>query len=123
MGFRWIVYLHLSLSQGVFGRLILTEHCRCFNKDTKGAEGAADLLEALSQWTQLEELNFNECSQIPAAAWQKVPDGAWPKLREAWGIPKEELRPLRGHGELEGRTEGDPCRHDPSEGREEEDQR
>ena len=54
MCLRWIVYLHLSLSQGVFDRLFLTKHCRCFNKDTKGGEGAADLLEALSQWTQLE---------------------------------------------------------------------
>ena len=125
MGFRWIGYLHLSdlsLSQGVFDRLFLTKHCRCFGTHTKGADGAADLLEALSQSTQLEELIFAGCSQIPAAAWQQLPDGAWPKLRRAHGIPDKELRRLRGHGELEGRAEGDPCRHDPSEGREEEDQ-
>ena len=119
MCLRWIVYLHLSLSQGVFDRLFLTKHCRCFDTDTKGAEGAADLLEALSQSPLLEELDFYGCEHIPAAAWQKVPDGAWPKLPGA----EEGLRRLRGVGEVEGRTEGDPCRHDPMEGREEEDQR
>ena len=96
MGFRWIGYLHLSLSQRrVFDRLILTKHCRCFDTDTKGAEGAADLLEALSQSTQLEELNFLECSKISAVAWQKLPDGAWPKLRDPYGIPEEELQRLQ----------------------------
>ena len=48
---RWIGYLHLSLSQRVFDRLFLTKHCRCFDTETKGADGAADLLEALSQST------------------------------------------------------------------------
>ena len=96
MGFRWIGYLHLSLSQRrVLDRWFLTKHSRCFDTDTKGAEGAADLLQALSQSTQLEELRFGDCSQIPAAAWQKVPDGAWPKLRWAWGIPEEELQRLQ----------------------------
>ena len=107
----------------LFERSMLAKHCRCFDTDTQGADGAADLLQVLSHSKQLEKLIFDDCSQIPAAAWQKVPDGAWPKLRWARGIPEEELRRLRGHGELEGRTEGDPCRHDPSEGREEEDQR
>ena len=83
MCLRWIVYLHLSLSQRVFDRLILTKHCRCFNKDTKGAEGAADLLEALSQWTQLEELIFGFCYQIPALAWQKVRSAKWLNLKKA----------------------------------------
>eukprot|EP00434_Breviolum_minutum_P003938 symbB.v1.2.003461.t1/scaffold194.1/size275082/22 len=68
---------------------------RCFDTDTKGAEGAADLLQALSQSTQLENLDFNGCNQIPAGAWQKVPDGAWPKLRWAWDIPEEELQRLQ----------------------------
>ena len=96
MGFRWIGYLHLSLSQRrVFDRLFLTNHCRCFDTDTKGADGAADLLEALSQSTQLEELDFTCCSQIPAGAWHQLPDGAWPKLREAHGIPKGELQRLQ----------------------------
>ena len=83
MYLRWIVYLHLSLSQGVFDRLFRTKHCRCFNKDTKGAEGAADLLEALSQSTQLEELDFNGCNQIPAAAWHKVRNAKWLNLKKA----------------------------------------
>ena len=83
MCLRWIVYLHLSLSQGVFDRLFLTKHCRCFDTDTKGADGAADLLEALSQSTQLEELDFNGCNQIPAAAWQKVRSAKWLNLKKA----------------------------------------
>ena len=79
----------------VFHRLILTKHSRCFGKDTKGADGAAGLLEALSQSTQLENLDFTDCSQIPTGAWQKLPDGAWPKLRDASGIPEEELQRLQ----------------------------
>ena len=98
---------------------MLTKHCRCFDGDTQGADGAADLIQALSQSPLLEELDFLGCSEIPTAAWQKLPDGTWPKLRGAEGIPEEELWRLRGRGELEGRTEGAPCRHDPSEGREE----
>ena len=83
MCLRWIVYLHLSLSEGLFDRLFLTKHCRCFYTDTKGAEGAVDLLEALSQWTQLEELDFTFCSQIPAAAWHKVRNAKWLNLKKA----------------------------------------
>ena len=83
MGLRWIVYLHLSLSQRFFDRLMLTQHCRCFDEDTQGADGAADLLEALSQSTQLEELVFHNCSQIPAAAWQKVHGAKWLNLKTA----------------------------------------
>jgi len=69
----------------VFDRLFLTKHCRCFNKnkDTKGADGAADLLEALSQSTLLEELNFSHCRQIPAAAWQKLHGAKWLNLKKA----------------------------------------
>ena len=106
-----------------FQQIDSDKHCRCFDNDTRGAESAADLLEALSHSPLLEQLDFRDCSQIPAAAWRQLPDGAWPKLWGARGIPEEELRRLRGHQELEGRAEGDPCRHDPSEGREEEDQR
>ena len=84
MGLRWIGYLHLSLSQGVLDRLFLTKHCRCFYKDTKGAEGAADLLEALSQSTQLEELIVSYCNQIPPAAWQKLHGAKWLNLKEAY---------------------------------------
>ena len=114
----------MAQSQRVFDKSMLTKLCRCFYNYTKGADGAADLLEALSQSTQLEELNFAFCYEIPAAAWQKVPDGAWPKLRFAnIPVPEEEQQRLCGRGELEGWTEGDPRRHDPSKGREEEDQR
>ena len=83
MGLRWIVYLHLSLSQGVFDRLFLTKRSRCFDTDTKGAEGAADLLQALSRSTQLENLDFNGCNQIPAAAWQKLHGAKWLNLKKA----------------------------------------
>ena len=79
----------------LFDRSMLTKHCRCFVKGTQGADGAADLLQALSHSTQLEELNFLYCNQIPALAWQNLPDGAWPKLAEARGIPKEELQRLQ----------------------------
>ena len=82
----WMIYLRLSLSQRVFDRLFLRKHCRCFNEETQGAEGAADLLEALSQSTQLEELNFFHFfpgNQIPAAAWQKVRGAKWLNLKKA----------------------------------------
>ena len=87
MCLRWIGYLHLSdlsLSQGVFDRLLLTKHCRCFGRGTKGAEGAADLLEALSQSTKLENLDLSYCDQIPAAAWQKVRSAKWLHLKKAY---------------------------------------
>ena len=87
--------MELSPSQQLFTKLILTKHCRCFDKDTRGADGAADLLQALSQSTQLENLVFTDCSQIPAGAWRQLPDGAWPKLRDAHGIPKGELQRLQ----------------------------
>ena len=102
-----------------FDRSFLTKHCRSFSSAAKGAdESVPDLLQALSRSPLLEELRIHTNPQIPAEAWQQLPDGAWPKLRVAQGIPEEDLRRLRGHGELEGQTEGDPCRHDPSEGRE-----
>ena len=89
MDFRWIVYLHfglcleLSPSQYLFDRLILTKHCRCFDGDTQGADGAADLFEVLRQSSLLEELNFKDCSQIPAAAWQKLHGAKWLNLKKA----------------------------------------
>ena len=58
------------------------EHCRCFDEDTKGADGAADLLEVLRN-SPLEKLNFALCSQIPSAAWQKLRGTSWTNLREA----------------------------------------
>ena len=58
------------------------ERSRCFHKDTKGADGAADLLEVLRN-SPLEKLNFEHCSQIPSAAWQKLRGASWTNLREA----------------------------------------
>ena len=83
MGLRWLGYPHLSSSQCLFDRLFLTKHCRCFSKDTKGADGAADLLEALSHSPLLEELDLAYCSQIPAGAWQKVRSAKWLHLKAA----------------------------------------
>ena len=67
------------------------EHSRCFGQHTKGADGAADLLEVLRNSPLLEKLNFEYCDQVPSTAWQRVPSGAWPALRDAPGIPEEEL--------------------------------
>ena len=58
------------------------EHSRCFGKDTKGADGAADLLEVLRN-SPLEKLYFEYCSQIPSTAWQKLRGASWTNLREA----------------------------------------
>ena len=62
--------------------LISFEHSRCFNNNTKGADGAADLLEVLRN-SPLEKLNFENCSQIPSTAWQKLRGASWTNLREA----------------------------------------
>ena len=56
------------------------DHSRCFS--SKGADGAADLLEVLRN-SPLEKLNFSHCSQIPSAAWQKLRGASWSNLREA----------------------------------------
>ena len=58
------------------------EHSRCFDKDTKGADGAADLLEVLRN-SPLEKLNFGGCFRIPSTAWQKLRGASWTSLREA----------------------------------------
>ena len=71
---------------------------RCFGENSQGLDGAADLLEVLAQSLCVEMLAFNRCSHIPAAAWQRVPSGAWPKLNDDFGIPKKELPRLRGQG-------------------------
>jgi len=41
------------------------------------------LLEALSQSPLLEELDFQLCYHIPAAAWQKVRSAKWLNLKKA----------------------------------------
>ena len=46
-------------------------------------EGAADLLEALCHWQELEEVDFGRCYQIPAAAWQQLRGAKWPRLKKA----------------------------------------
>ena len=56
---------------------------RCFRRDTKGADGAAHLLEALSESPLLEGLGFSDCYYIPAAAWQKVRNAKWLNLKKA----------------------------------------
>ena len=63
---------------------------RCFDKDSKGLDGAADLLEVLGHSPNLETLMLDRCAEIPLAAWQRVPSGAWPKLGVVYGVPEEE---------------------------------
>ena len=58
------------------------DHSRCFSRDSKGADGAADLLEVLRN-SPLEKLNVGNCSQIPSTAWQKLRGTSWTNLREA----------------------------------------
>ena len=77
------------------------DHSRCFDVNTKGADGAADLLEVLRN-SPLEKLDFHQCSQIPSTAWQRVPNGAWPALRDAPGIPEVELSRIVSGGPAEG---------------------
>ena len=60
----------------------LFDHSRCFQYGTKGADGAADLLEVLRN-SPLEKLNFENCLQIPSSAWQKLRGASWSNLREA----------------------------------------
>ena len=55
----------------------------CFGRSTKGAEGAADLIQALSQSPLLEELNIGGCSQMHAALWQKLHGAKWLNLKKA----------------------------------------
>ena len=81
----------------LFSRNDSDKDCRCFDYyGDPGVEGAADLLEALSQSPLLEEVDFDDCYRIPAAAWQRIPSGAWPKLRSSPGIPNNEVPRLRG---------------------------
>ncbi|CAE7232294.1 unnamed protein product [Symbiodinium sp. CCMP2456] len=53
---------------------------RCF---VARGEGSEELLAALGRSRKLEEVNFARCGKIPAAAWESLPDGAWPRLRLA----------------------------------------
>ena len=66
-----------------FGKLLydltLDHQCRCFLYQ---GEGAADLLEALGRSQELEAVEFNFCSKIPAAAWQQLRGAKWLKLKK-----------------------------------------
>ena len=73
-----------------FHDLTLDKHCRCF----RDQGGVPQICSERSQ--ELEVVDFNSCSQIPAAAWHCVPSGAWPKLQYSWGISVQEKRRLRG---------------------------
>ena len=81
MDFRWVMLGDWSCR--LPNIVILTKHCRCFCKGTQGADGAAYLLEALSQSPLLEVLVFDRCSEIPAAAWQKFHGAKWLYLKTA----------------------------------------
>ena len=65
----------------------------CF---AESGEGAEVVLQLLAGCDQLEEVDFRDCGKIPAAAWEVVPQGAWPRLEKAWGIPEDQLRRIRG---------------------------
>jgi len=64
-------------------RLRKANFTKRFESETKGAEGAATLLEALSCCNELEELNLSWCSQIPSDAWDKLQEAQWTKMRKA----------------------------------------
>ena len=78
----------------------LFDHSRCFALETD-ADGAVDLLEVLRN-SSLEKLDFDFCYEIPSSAWQRVPSGAWPSLRDAPGIPEEELSRIVSGGAADG---------------------
>ena len=89
---------------------------RCFDES---GEGAAALLSALGRCRQLQDragerrfkmgnwcpvvlfprscqdVDFSFCGQIAAAAWERLPEGAWPALRSHDGVPEEHLSRLR----------------------------
>ncbi|CAE7767203.1 unnamed protein product [Symbiodinium necroappetens] len=60
---------------------------RCFDKFSKGGEGAAALLLALKQSTGDpalgQELGMEGCYKVPAAAWQLLATARWEQLRKA----------------------------------------
>ena len=58
------------------------QNCRCFDINTKAADGVADLLEVLRN-SPLKKLNFGRCSEIPSSAWEKLRGASWTNLREA----------------------------------------
>ena len=69
---------------------------RCFDDDSKGVDGAADLLQVLGKAMTLEELDFDRCSQIPAAAWQRLHGADWRNLK----IARFDRQLGRGRGDV-----------------------
>ena len=82
LGLRWHKRAFFGMPGVCISPPSSLDHSRCFDKDTKGADGAADLLEVLRH-SPLEKLDFYECSQIPSTAWQKLRGASWTNLREA----------------------------------------
>ncbi|CAE7506792.1 unnamed protein product [Symbiodinium necroappetens] len=72
-----------QLEGATWSKLTKVNFQGCFDKESKGAGGAAGLLAALARCTELQELGMYDCSQIPAAAWQQLEGAHWPKLTKA----------------------------------------
>ncbi|CAE7208953.1 FBXL2, partial [Symbiodinium microadriaticum] len=78
------VWQQLGQAQGeVLQKLRKATFKSCFDKDSKGAEGVAGLLLALSHCQLLQELGMQECYKVPAAAWQLLATARWEQLRKA----------------------------------------
>ncbi|CAE7326010.1 unnamed protein product, partial [Symbiodinium sp. CCMP2456] len=61
-------------------RLTKVNFDRCFDENSKGADGVAGLLTALARCPELKDLAMAHCSHIPAAAWQQLEGAHWPRL-------------------------------------------
>eukprot|EP00435_Cladocopium_sp_Y103_P037677 s253_g10.t1 len=55
----------------------------CFKSDTRGARGAAVLLLSLAKCVALEDLNLDDCPEIPADAWTQLEEASWVNLKKA----------------------------------------
>ncbi|CAE7261595.1 unnamed protein product [Symbiodinium natans] len=55
----------------------------CFQTDSQGAAGAAFLLAALARCSELQELNMDKCTHVPAEAWRQLEAARWEKLTKA----------------------------------------
>ncbi|CAE7499239.1 unnamed protein product [Symbiodinium necroappetens] len=69
-----------QLEGAMWPKLTKVNFGSCFDKESKGAEGAAGLLAALARCPELQELRMRYCDQIPASAWQQLEGAHWPKL-------------------------------------------
>ncbi|CAE7221218.1 unnamed protein product, partial [Symbiodinium necroappetens] len=79
------VWQQLGQAQGeAFQKLRKASFKACFDERSKGVEGAAALLLALSRCQLLQELGMAECDKVPAAAWQLLATARfWEQLRKA----------------------------------------